>query len=405
MEEALKYYKEADKERLQYITKRNMGQIYFNMEDVTLAEPLFKEVLTWGEAHRDTYIVYSTIRLLLRLYDTTESLDALEMLLTKYPLEAVLQNATTYGIVANYYARKNDKDLAKSALASAWNVAITAQDTALLWQKSYQIYKTLDLPYDALHSHEELLAHQDSVVRITLRQPLIASQLNQYQSRLEVEELRNLNYRYVIGITALVLLLVAILLYLYICRYLRDKDKQLMQQIELADELRLTIYNKEEDLDKMFDELHAQRITFNTKLQAMNQQISELFRARYKLLDELSKTYYENRIAKDEKQLLYDKVMHEIKSLSVDKDFAKLEKIINEYCDNVMACIRAELPGIFSKIDYQLLCCFYIGFSGKTISVFTGIEANQIPVYKQRFRNKIYKSNAPSKQLMLDKMK
>jgi hypothetical protein len=89
----------------------------------------------------------------------------------------------------------------------------------------------------------------------------------------------------------------------------------------------------------------------------------------------------------------------------VDEEFAGLEDIINEYCDNVMARIRAELPKMFSKMDYHLLCCFYIGFSGKTISVFTGIEANQIPVYKQRLRNKIYKSDAPSKQIMLSKMK
>jgi hypothetical protein len=97
--------------------------------------------------------------------------------------------------------------------------------------------------------------------------------------------------------------------------------------------------------------------------------------------------------------------MREIKRLSVDEEFASLEVIINKYCDNVMARIRAELPKEFSKIYYHLLCCFYIGFSGKTISVFTGIKANQIPVYKQRLRLKISKSNAPSKQLMLDEMK
>ena len=119
----------------------------------------------------------------------------------------------------------------------------------------------------------------------------------------------------------------------------------------------------------------------------------------------MSKTYYEGTANKSEKDKVYKKVLREIERLSVDEEFAQLEGIINEYCDNVMAHIRAELPKLFSKMDYHLLCCFYIGFSGKTISVFTGIEANQIPVYKQRLRSKISKSDAPNKQLMLDKMK
>ena len=155
----------------------------------------------------------------------------------------------------------------------------------------------------------------------------------------------------------------------------------------------------------MSGELEAQRLTYDTKLHAQDQQISHLFRARYQLLDDLSKTYYEGTANKSEKDKVYKKVLREIERLSVDEEFAQLEGIINEYCDNVMACIRAELPKLFSKMDYHLLCCFYIGFSGKTISVFTGIEANQIPVYKQRLRSKISKSDAPNKQLMLDKMK
>lgn len=282
---------------------------------------------------------------------------------------------------------------------------VTAADTAMLWHKSYQVNKALSSPYEALQDHEQLLEHQDSVVRITLQQPLIASQRDHYKTRLKVEELRNEQQRYLMMGAAVVALMVAVVLGIYVRRFLRSKNLQLMEQVELADELRLTVYNKEQDIDKMSGELQAQRLAYDTKLHAMDQQISQLFRARYELLDELSKTYYEGTASKNEKDKVYEKVLREIKRLSVDEEFARLEVIINKYCDNVMARIRAELPKEFSKIDYHLLCCFYIGFSGKTISVFTGIEANQIPVYKQRLRLKISKSNAPSKQLMLDEMK
>ena len=405
MQEALRYYELAGKERLQYIAKRNMGLIYLNMLQYPQADSQLNEVFAWGEAHDDSYIINSTLNQLFRLYDATENTEALDALFSKYPVEKELRSAATYGIMAHYNALKNDRVAAEDALAHAWDVSASAEDTAKLLQKRYQIYKVLNAPYDALHSHEQLLAHQDSVVRITLQQPLIASQRDHYETRLKVEELRNQQQRYLMRGGAAIILMVAVALGIYVRRFLRNKNRQLMEQIELADELRLTIYNKEQDIDKMSGELEVQRLTYDTKLHAQDQQISQLFRARYQLLDELSKTYYEGTANKSEKDKVYKKVLREIERLSVDEEFAQLEDIINEYCDNVMAHIRAELPKLFSKMDYHLLCCFYIGFSGKTISVFTGIEANQIPVYKQRLRSKICKSNAPNKQLMLDKMK
>lgn len=326
-------------------------------------------------------------------------------LFMRYPIEAFPQNATTYGITAYYYALKGDEIAAEKTLAYAWNISATAEDTAKLWNKSYQIGKLLGDNEMALRSHEFLLAHQDSVVRITLQQPLIASQRDHYETRLKVEELRNQQQRYLARGVAAIVLAAAIVVGIFVYRFFRRKDRQLMEQIELADELRRTIYNKEQDLDKMSDELRVQRTTFDKRLCTMDQQISQLLRARYKLLDKLSKTYYENQANHSDKEKIYKTVMGEIKRLSMDQELEQLEDIVNEYCDNVMARIRAELPKAFSKIDYQLLCCFYIGFSGKSISVFTGIQVNQIPVYKQRFRERIYKSNAPSKQLMLDKMK
>ena len=405
METALRYYEIAGKEQLRYIAKRNIGQFYLNMENVVEAEPLFNEVLVWGEAHNDSYIISSTLTPLLRLYDATANVEALDSLFIRYPINTLAQNTAIYSIIAYYYALRGNRVAAEETLAYAWSISATAEDTAKLLQKNYQIYKALDTPCDALYSHEQLLAHQDSVVRITLQQPLIASQRDHYESRMKIEELRNKQQRYLMGIAGVIVLMVAVALGIYVRRFLRNKNRQLIEQIELADELRLTVYNKEQDIDKMSGELQAQRLAYDTKLHAMNQQISQLFRARYELLDELSKTYYEGTASKNEKDKVYEKVLREIKRLSVDEEFARLEVIINKYCDNVMARIRAELPKEFSKIDYHLLCCFYIGFSGKTISVFTGIEANQIPVYKQRLRSKISKSDAPNKQLMLDKMK
>ena len=419
MEEALKYYELGGLERLRYITKRNIGQFYLSMGSTKQAEPLFREVLAWGEAHNDNPIIYSTLSGLLRLYDATGNVSALEVLLAKYPIETALQNATTYGIVANHYARKHEKVLAETALSRAWEVAATAQDTAMLWHKAFQIYKTLDLPYDALHSHEELLAHQDSVVRITLQQPLIASQRDHYHSRLQIEELRNLNYRYIVGIGCLVSLIGGVLLFFYIRKRLRHKQEELNGYIELADELRHTLYNKEQSIasnevamERIRQELqlsHTQleelRVQLHTSDDAMQAQIAELFGGQFQLLNRLSETYYqwESRESETVKEKIFAQVKAEIEGLRKGDTLAELEAIVNKHLDNVMTRLRAELPHLKEK-DFVFLTLFYARFSGKAISLFTGAKRDNVYKTKERLCDKIKNSDAPGKELFLSKL-
>ena len=418
-EEAQKYYELGGLERLRYITKRNIGQFHLSMGSTKQAEPLFYEVLAWGEAHEDTYIIYSTLSMLLRLYDATGETDALEVLLAKYPVETVLQNATTYGIVAHHHARKNDKILAETALSRAWELATTAQDTAMLWHKSFQIYKTLDLPYEALHSHEELFAHQDSVVRITLQQPLIVSQRDHYQTQLELTSSRLLNYRYMVGIICLVVLMGASLLFFYIRKRLHHKQEELNGYIELADELRHTLYHKEESIvsneaamERIRQELqlsHIQleelRTQLHTSDDAMQAQIAELFGGQFQLLNRLSETYYqwESRESETVKDKIFAQVKAEIEGLRQGDTLAELEAIVNKHLDNVMARLRAELPYLKEK-DFVFLTLFYARFSGKAISLYTGAKRDYVYKIKERLCDKIKHSDAPHKNLFLAKL-
>ena len=109
MEEALRNFGQAHKVRLQYITKRDMGQFYLNMLQFSQADSLLNKVLAWGEAYDDSYIMSSTLTPLLCLYDATANVVPLDSLLVRYPIDVLPQNAATYGIIAHYYALKEDK--------------------------------------------------------------------------------------------------------------------------------------------------------------------------------------------------------------------------------------------------------------------------------------------------------
>ena len=410
MEEALRYYELAGKERLQYIAKRDMGLIYLNMLQYPQADSLLNEVLAWSEAHNDSYIINSTLNQLLCLYDATADIVSLDYILGKYPIETALCSAATYGIIAHHYALKGNRVAAEDALDQAWQMSTTLEDTAKLWQKSYQINKILGVPYDALRSHEQLFAHQDSIVRITLQQPLIASQRDHYETRLKVEELRNQQQRYLMRAAAVIVLMVVVALGIYIRSCFRRKQEELNEYMELAEDLRHTLYNKEESIGRISEELqlsHAQLDDLRERVDAhegsvahMQTQITELFGTYSRLLNNLSETYYENQ---GSKSAIFKQLDKEIKRISEGNMITELEAILNTNLDNIMARLRAELPHLKEK-DYTFLTYLYARFSGKTIATFMRLERNHIYQIKYRLRDEIKASDAPSKDFFLDSM-
>ncbi|MBR5842420.1 MAG: hypothetical protein IKY64_07455 [Bacteroidaceae bacterium] len=385
MEEATSYFEMADNARLQNISKRNVGQFYLNMEDTKRADSLFNEVLTWAEENEDDDIRYSILDLKLFLYDATGNSEALERLYNNYSIETILPSSTNYGIMSHYHARKGDELLADELLAKAWAVSTTAEDSAILRHKSYQIYKILGRHSAALKNHEYLLSYQDSIVRMTLQQPLIVTQRDYYHSRLQVEELRNLNYRYLMGMAALALMVVAAILYIYVRNRFRRKQEELNEYIELSEGL-------------------LQRISeHDSAAVQMQSQIAELFGGQFQLLNKLSETYYEHSASKAMKEQIFAKVKDEIERLQSGKELPKIEAIVNKHLDNVMARLRSELPHLKDK-DYAFLTYLYARFSGKAIGAFMKLERNHIYQIKHRLCSEIKGSDAPSKQFFLDMM-
>ena len=409
-EEEMRYYEIAGKERLQYNAKRDIGQCYLNMNNAKQADSLFNEVLAWGEVHRDTYIIGTTLNLLLLLHDATGNIEAMDSLFKNYPSEMFESNTETYGIMAHCHALKGNKSMAEESLSQAWRLAKTARDTAMLWQKSSQIYKIMDAPYDALQGYERLLIYQDSVVRVTLQQPLIASQRDHYETRLKVEELRNQQQRYLMRGAAVMILMVAVALGIYIRNCFRRKQEELNEYMELAEDLRHTLYNKEESIGRISEELqlsHAQLDDLRERVDAhegsvahMQTQITELFGTYSRLLNNLSETYYENQ---GSKSAIFKQLDKEIKRISEGNMITELEAILNTNLDNIMARLRAELPYLKEK-DYTFLTYLYARFSGKTIATFMRLERNHIYQIKYRLRDEIKASNAPSKDFFLDSM-
>lgn len=227
MEEALRCYDDMVKqEHTQNIVKRNIGHYQLQLSRFADAESSIREILEWGQSY-DEYIQNAALDLLLRLYDITGEQEALDTLFLSYPPERLWKNTATHAIAAHHYAMRNDLAGAEEALAQAWRVAMTAEDTTILLEKSYQVNKILGRTDDALAFHEQLLAHKDSVVRIKLRHPLAAIQRDYYYSRLQKSNSNLLTLRYLIWSTTLLFTFIGIALWGYHQKRLRHKEQQI----------------------------------------------------------------------------------------------------------------------------------------------------------------------------------
>ncbi len=352
MQEALRYYELAGKERLQYIAKRNIGQFYLNMLQYPQADSLLNEVFAWGEAHDDSYIINSTLTPLLRLYDATANTETLDSLFMRYPIDVLPQNAATYGIIARSHALKGDETKAEESLAQAWRLSRTAHDTAMLWQKSSEIYKNLDAPYIALQGYERLLIHQDSVVRITLQQPLIASQRDHYETRLKVEELHNQQQRYLMRGAAVVALMVAVALGIYIRNLIRHKQEELNEYMELYAQMK----QERETLTELLEQ--------NKEL---GQAEKEALQGRIALLNRFFMANITDNLEMDRK------VRQEIESLLANKE---------EFMTSTRMAFAGSHPQFIryleerglteSELDY--LCLYAIGLRGKEIGEYIQLK-------------------------------
>ena len=419
LQKSYDYYKQSDNERLQYVAIRNIGSTYLYMEDSENAEFYLKKALDWGYENKNKSLCRSSIGPLMRLYDAMGDTDRFFELYHSdaYRLYGNEVNIDNY--LAYQYALMGDVKSSNSHLQKAWGRTKNINDTATLHFQEYRIYKALKEYEQALECHELLYETQDSLLRIILRQPLLATQRDFYHDQNELIEIKLQKSRQAIFFICVVGVLTIALTIIVSRTRARKKREELEDYMSLNEELKRSIYSKEETIS------------------TMGKRLAHLLRGRYELLNELTNTYYETNESiaakekvrevkgnaekmngrktdeknaekvedsKESREAIYKKVKTAIDRMAGNrKEMQELECIVNDCCNNVMQYLHEELPEL-PYDDTVLLCYIYAGFSAKAIHMFTKNSVSNIYSRKSRLRDHIRQSGAPHSQLLLDMM-
>jgi len=125
------------------------------------------------------------------------------------------------------------------------------------------------------------------------------------------------------------------------------------------------------------------------------------FAKRFRFIDQLCATYYENQGTASERNAIAREVKREIEALKCDsKTFVRLEKAVVDVHSDWLASVKVALPRL-STGDYQLLIYLICGFSPQAISIFIGEKVETVYKRKSRLKGRIREAGGCCDDLVL----
>ncbi len=382
---ALEYYKIENKQPIIYHTILSISGILINMKEFSQAEIYLNECLEWGISNNNDKIVYKAFMLSSNLYKQTQDIKKLVALTSSSHYEPFIDEFWALSSQALILGSEGKMQEANLFIERAQKLSQNISDTINILYDEYCIQSNYGNPALALKSFEKITQYQDSIVRISLQQPLLSVQCDYYQSQAELQALQLKFNQMCIVVFAIILIMAIVCIVLYIRNIFKNlalKDAVIDQYINDVEELRCTINRKEDTIDNM------------------TTQINDLFSQQFQLIDDLTKTYYENNMHSRNKEVIYNSVKECIEEFSSKQQIQKLESVVNRNKQNIMEIARREISSL-SEQDFRLLCYFYAGFSGKAISVFTGNTINNIYIRKFRIKAEIEKLDDSLRNFLL----
>lgn len=357
----------------QYYSLESIAKLYLQMKEYAKADSTIHVILDWEDINNYQWLIKDCCNMLVSLYKEIGDAKALSL----------LSNDKRYSKYCSRVELSVDAvpQFVKTSLANAKNIS----DTAACYFEVYKTFKKNRIYPEALSYYEKVFRLQDSVVRVTLQQPILSSQRDYYQAETEIAEYKLLQFRYRAIFIALLSLAVAVGIALYFRNNLKHKNAMICAYMDKIVGMQDSLYDKDAEIEQI------------------SGAVNELFKGQFTLLDDLCKAYYENHGIKTvrEEDAIYKKVKGEIEQFAEGKlHIEELECLVNKYRANVMSLIRQQMKQL-SEQDYLLLCYLYAGFSAKAISVFTDNSIGNIYTKKSRIKEEIRNSHPQDEALML----
>lgn len=439
-QQATHYFERAGKLQHKLYALLNQSAVYDTMGQKEKAYDILFDILTEAKERKDTslakFCLGDLIMLCLKMEKQADALSFYRELVDNYSIEGF--TPSFYASLGVLQAREKDDALALSYLQKAWDLADSVNDSIYLHQKSSQIYRLQQLPDRAYQELEQCVILQNQEVEEALQQPVLTLQKDFLEVELAHKQYRMKMERLLAVLVGIILILVGTIAVSFLRKKLK-KQKRVYEQ-KMADlqaealerEQKLRTYTQELETKSAFSRHDIERLTLELKISQEHIEKSRSFREEALLREEdlrsdlreqdnrsralLNKLFKRN--SKQLEETLYvlqkkyknndrrlnaiDEYILEIRSglCGSRKVNRQLEDLVNEYYDNAMVHLHAEVK-LPDEKHYQLVCLLLLGLSVNLIASLTGETTNAIYKRRDKIREVIKHSNVSNQDVYL----
>lgn len=431
-QKAAEYYERAGKIRHRNYMWRYQSGVSRNVHAYGESEQLLLQALESAKEESDTALIKSCMGDLVMLYVTLNRTSEARKLYTELEFLGGLElkSSSFFGQIANMYASEGEFEQAMDCIAQGWRQAVDRIDSANMYISVAEVYSMWGKGEMAYQNLLKGVDCQNDDVRYALQQPVLTAQRDYLSEKLEFEAYKQRTQRqlFIHYVLFSIIILVAVSVNFY-RKHQREKEKARRTIDELHDELhrkeeesrrKVTVLLKEleernqadgvvadlraelslrdENLRRYIQKAEKRQGELQARMHRKAESAADLFRTQMETMGELI-------VAFEERKCSNTKISSEIRQWESlyfvgGKASVKLEKMVNEYCDDAMFHFRREVL-LNEETDYRRVCYLFAGVSIKAIALLMKENAGSIYQRRSRLRSDIETSGYLHKELFL----
>ncbi len=318
-------------------------------------------------------------------------------------------------IIKSYlYHNSGKSDNAAVALSNALGMTIDDKEHIRVLYVSYRQALADEDYRKAVLLCDTILFLQSELVYELLSESVTGVQRDYYSAEAIIKEQKNKSlFNLLIVVITAAVVAMALLLIVYRLK-MRIKKSELeshvasiLQMKEQAERITGENRSLSQELDERNGAVEAlrQQLEVKSLLEKENALIVEnLFKGTWATLNMLCNEYFERGDNEKTRAVILNDIEKELKMFRSPKNLKEIEVAVDTYMGGIMSLLRTECT-FLKEGDFVFLSLVFSGFSVRAVCLFTDIKYKLFYLKKSRLSKRIFESDAPHKDLFLDRMK
>lgn len=249
----------------------------------------------------------------------------------------------------------------------------------------------------ALAIYRDMVKVQDGHFFDVMSSSVLHSEIKQLKEDVIYTQELNARMR---QITYLVMLIVVLILsFLMFVLYVGNKRKLFLIATlkEQVDSVKQELSNQ----NRLNEHLSNVATEKERSVIAMKRQLNDNIGVSLQNIDSLLSAYYADNTKQVKQKQIVDAIDRYVYEFASSKNgYCAVEEYVNQYRNNIMQILRAEVPTL-GENEYMLLCLVYADFSTNAICMFMGYDKNKLYKHKCRLKAKIAETKCKSMSILL----